>query len=68
MSTQDAETARYMECPCCGCEGAEADEHGEFYDGQPLICGCNGHVSVDPDGMHISIGDDPCPAGASCQP
>ena len=41
-----------LECPRCGCEGAEADARGEFYDGQPLICGCPGHVMVDgdPDG------------------
>ena len=39
-----------LECPCCGCEGAFADEDGRFYDGQPIVCGCTGHISVDEDG------------------
>ncbi len=25
----------YLECPCCGDDGAESDANGEFYDGQP---------------------------------
>jgi hypothetical protein len=51
-----------LECPCCGDVGAEADAKGEFYDGQPLVCGCNGHVCVDEDGeTWISNGDEPCP-------
>ena len=41
------ELVRYIECPCCGCEGAEADADGMFTDGQPLICGCDGHVTCD---------------------
>jgi len=38
----------YLECPCCGGDGAESPD-GFFYDGQPLICGCPGHVCVDED-------------------
>ena len=37
----------YLECPCCGRNGAESDEEGLFYDGQELICGCDGIVSLD---------------------
>jgi hypothetical protein len=58
-----------LECPCCGGDGAESDSKGEFYDGQPLICGCPGWVSVgeeDDDydeGPWINNGDDLCVAG-----
>ena len=38
---------QYLECPCCGNEGAEADKDGLFTDGQPLICGCTGCVTCD---------------------
>ena len=41
------EASQYLECPCCGEEGAEADEDGLFTDGQPLICGCAGCVTCD---------------------
>jgi hypothetical protein len=37
----------YLECPQCGNEAAEPDKDGMFYDGQPLTCGCEGHVSCD---------------------
>ena len=40
----------YLECPCCGDDGAVSDAAGFFHDGQPLICGCSGCVSVDEDG------------------
>lgn len=36
-----------LECPCCSDVGATADPFGFFYDGQPLECGCDGHVSCD---------------------
>ena len=36
-----------LECPCCGDIGATADADGMFFDGQPLECGCPGHVAVD---------------------
>ena len=50
--------AQYLECPCCGCEGAEADADGCFTDGQRLICGCTGQVSIDEDGdAWVSNGD-----------
>lgn len=34
-----------IECPCCGCDGAESDADGFYWDGQPLICECIGQVS-----------------------
>lgn len=60
------EHATTLECPCCGDDGAVADANGEFHDGQRLVCGCNGLVSVDADDVYISIGIDPCPDGALC--
>ncbi len=68
--THPSDETMYLECPCCGCEGAESDVDGMFFDGQPLICGCAGHVSVgDPDdGAWINNGDEPCPPEAKCQP
>jgi hypothetical protein len=54
--------AVYLECPCCGCEGAAGNGAGWFYDGQALICGCPGSVSLDEDGeAWINNGDGPCP-------
>jgi hypothetical protein len=50
----------YLECPCCGDDGAESDSEGYFYDYQPLICGCSGHVNVDED-------DDPWIDVAECE-
>lgn len=54
----------YLECPCCGGNGAASDGEGCFYDGQKLICGCPGWVSVDSDGDEddpwINNGDEPC--------
>ena len=57
----------YLECPCCGDDGAVGDERDEFFDGQPLLCGCAGCVSVDgEEDVHISNGDEPCPPAALC--
>jgi hypothetical protein len=54
----------YLECPCCGCEGAESDDDGMFYDDQPLICGCPGLVRVDEDGdVWINNLDKACEVG-----
>jgi predicted RNA-binding Zn-ribbon protein involved in translation (DUF1610 family) len=36
-----------LECPNCGDTGAICGPDMTFYDGQPLECGCKGHVSVD---------------------
>jgi len=48
-------------CPCCGDDGAVADERGEFRDEQPLVCGCPGHVCVEEDGdVWINNFDAPC--------
>lgn len=57
----------YLECPCCGGDGAASDGEGSFFDGQSLICGCAGWVSVDEDGdAWINTGDEPCPSTAPC--
>lgn len=55
-----------LECPCCGCEGAVADADGLFYDGQPLVCPCDGHVAVyeDDGDAWVSV-QAPC---TRCQP
>ena len=54
----------FLECPCCGCEGAESDDAGMFYDEQALICGCPGHVCVEEDGeVWINNPDDACEVG-----
>lgn len=63
----------YLECPCCGCEGATSDAEGWFEDGQELECGCLGHVSADSDGdwseAYILINDDdPCPVCEGAAP
>ena len=51
----------YVECPCCGNDGAVSDGDRRFFDGQALICGCPGLVSVDEDGdVWINNGDAPC--------
>lgn len=53
----------YLECPCCGDDGAASDGEGGFYDGQSLMCGCPGWVSVHADGDEdpwINNGDAPC--------
>lgn len=52
-----------LECPCCGDVGAEPDSEGFYRDGQPLICGCVGHVCVEEDGdVWINNFDCPCQA------
>lgn len=53
----------YLECPCCGDDGAVSDSKGLFVDGQALICGCPGWVSVDSEGdddPYINNGDAEC--------
>jgi hypothetical protein len=48
-----------LECPCCGDDGAYADPNGQFADGQPLVCGCDGHVTVDEDdGPRVWVRDE----------
>ena len=58
---------QFLECPCCGDDGAEADADECFTDGQGLLCGCNGWVSVTEDEVYICIGDDPCGPDALCE-
>lgn len=64
MPKPDNSNRTYLECPCCGCEGAESDADGLFNDGQELICGCPGWVTADGDGDEswawINTGDEPC--------
>jgi len=58
----------YLECPCCGDDGAVSDREGWFHDGQALLCGCSGWVSLDEDGdAWINNGDEPCPLDAKCR-
>jgi hypothetical protein len=64
MSSEQRTARETLECPCCGDDGAVADADGLFHDGQALICGCNGLVSVDEDdGPWINNLDEPCPKG-----
>ena len=55
-------TPIYLECPGCGDHGAVSGFGGCFYDGQPLICGCKGHVSIDDAGdeaeAFVSLAED----------
>lgn len=61
MSSKILVGRMYLECPCCGGVGAEADERGLFHDGQELICGCVGSVSFDSETEPgISIHDCEC--------
>jgi hypothetical protein len=36
-----------LECDCCGDAGAYPDADGLYGDGQELVCGCPGWVSID---------------------
>ena len=57
--TDETDDAMNLECPCCGDVAAE----GIVNDGDPLICGCNGQVSLDAESPpYISCWDEePCP-------
>lgn len=62
LSTRTGGRMTYLECPCCGNDGAVSNDRGEFHDGQSLICDCSGGVSVDEDGeAWINNGDALCP-------
>ncbi len=37
----------YLECPCCGDVGAVPDSRELYWDGQSLLCGCEGSISCD---------------------
>lgn len=57
----------YLECPCCGDVGVEPNAEGDYVDGQTLICGCPGWVSVsdgEDESCWINNGDEPC---AKCE-
>ena len=67
MTNDRREHLVYLECPCCGDNGAISDADGYFTDGQSLICECAGWVSVSHDNdPWINNGDDACPEGARC--
>jgi hypothetical protein len=52
-----------IECPCCGWVAAE----GVCQDGQHLLCGCNGFVSLCSETEpYIVIMDEDCPPTAKC--
>ena len=60
MIDPPATGAATLECPTCGDVGAVAEADGCFCDGQPLICGCPGWVSVDSESEpFINAGDEP---------
>ncbi len=52
------------ECECCGFKLPLPLE--QYKDGDPLPCGCNGHVSVCSETFYIHIDDEPCRPGARC--
>jgi hypothetical protein len=61
-----------LECDCCGDVGAYPDANGCYSDGQELICGCPGWVSIDDAGADpaehaawINNDWEPCP---KCEP
>lgn len=51
-----------LECHCCGDVGAVSDAHGLYADGQGLVCGCDGHVSLDA-GTPAHVVAYECPCG-----
>jgi len=51
-----------LECPCCGDVGAVPDEDGCYHDGQELVCGCPGQVSMCSETPpFVASGQDWCP-------
>jgi hypothetical protein len=49
-----------IECPCCGDDAAFGAKGDEIVDGQPLACGCVGHISVDSENEAYAFADDCC--------
>ena len=41
----------WVDCTCCGAVAGYDNEHGEFIDGTLLLCGCDGYLIVDEDGV-----------------
>jgi hypothetical protein len=56
------DSLRYLECPCCGDEGAFPTL---YEDGDPTVCGCGGTIKADGEEAYISIDDEDCP---KCNP
>ena len=52
---------RTLKCPRCGDDGAIAGDDDWFIDGQVLVCGCPGWVTVEETGeAWINTGDEFC--------
>ncbi len=47
-----------IECPCCGDDAAFGEAGDLVTDGQPLACGCKGHISVDSESEQVVYADD----------
>lgn len=57
-----------IECPCCGWAAAISDNENSIYDGQPLLCGCAGWMSVDTETLDVVIDETTeCPPNARCK-
>lgn len=52
-----------VECTCCGCTAAV----GRCEDGQPLLCGCAGGISINVYGEPYALVDGECPPHAICR-
>ena len=53
-----------LECECCGWTAAE----GLCEDGDDLLCGCAGHISLDSEtGPCVSLDGEDCPPHAQCR-
>ena len=64
LRNERMEPAACVECPCCGWLAAE----GLCEDGQPLLCGCAGQISLCAETEPwANIGDEECPPGAKCR-
>ena len=52
-----------IECPCCGDDACYGQDGELVTDGQPLMCGCKGHMSVDSESEPEAWVDDACDCG-----
>lgn len=52
----NAKTLR-IECPCCGDEAWIGQDGDMVEDGQPLLCGCQGHISCDSETEPYAVAD-----------
>jgi hypothetical protein len=56
-----------LECPCCGDIAARPDARGFYIDGQPITCGCGGHVTLDAETPPWVNVEGECAPQAGCQ-